>query len=91
MLGLCGNLAASKEQPKTPPLLLRVVQKGNTVSAAIQTPPKNLVITYADKAHLSHLVDCLDRADISLPGVIGPAKEAEMFCHGMWKVTFDLQ
>lgn len=79
MLGLCENMAASNEPPKEMPLLLRVVDGGRTVTAAIQTPPMNLVITYAAKDELKVLADYLIKEKVQFPGVVGPANESEMF------------
>lgn len=79
MLGLCENMVASSEPPKEMPLLLRVVENGQTVTAAIQTPPMNLVITYASKNELKVLADYLAKEQVQFPGVVGPASESEVF------------
>lgn len=79
MLGLCGNILRAKEPPKVPPLFIRVVQGEETLTAAIQTPPMNLVITYADNEQLATLAQHLLATGIKFPGVVGPARESETF------------
>lgn len=79
MLGLCENMAASSDPPKEVPLLLRVVKNGVTLTAALQTPPMNLVITYASKDELKVLADYLAKEQVQFPGVVGPAQESEVF------------
>lgn len=83
MLGLCENMASASEPPKEAPVLLRVVQNGRTLTAALQTPPANLVITYSTKDALQVLADDLMKHQNEFPGVVGPAKESEMFA-GIW-------
>ena len=77
MLGLCEMLKAT--QPKTAPILLRIVENGKTVAVAIQTPPRNLILSYASREQLQLVADYLLQHQISIPGVVGPAKEAEIF------------
>ncbi|MGE0631954.1 MAG: GNAT family N-acetyltransferase [Pseudobdellovibrionaceae bacterium] len=77
MLGLCEGMLSSS--PKTPPLLIRIVENHETVSAAIQTPPMNLVLTHASTSNLEELAKYLKKAGANFPGVVGPAKESEQF------------
>lgn len=79
MLGLCEGMLANP--PKGSPLLVRIVKNNETVSAAIQTPPMNLVITYADQAALGGLAEYLKISNADFPGVVGPAKESEFFAN----------
>ena len=74
MLGLCEGMVANP--PKNSPLLIRIVTNDETVSAAIQTPPMNLVITYAAQEALKVLAEYLKNSDADFPGVVGPAKES---------------
>ncbi len=77
MLGLCGMLATAKEPMA--PLLIRILQDGKTVSAALQTPAHNLVLTYAEDEQLQELAKFLIEKKMAFPGVVGPAHEAETF------------
>ncbi|MBX3020141.1 MAG: GNAT family N-acetyltransferase [Bdellovibrionales bacterium] len=79
MLGLCEGMLTNP--PKNSPLLVRVVKDNETVSAAIQTPPMNLVITYTDQVALAELVKVLKNSNADFPGVVGPAKESELFAN----------
>ena len=83
MLGLCGNISKAKEPPKFRPILLRIVDGTETVSAAIQTPPMNLVLTYMKDSAIEVLVSYLFENQIQFPGVVGPARESELFTT-MW-------
>ncbi len=85
MLGLCEGMVAIP--PKNSPLLIRIVKNDETVSAAIQTPPMNLVITYADQQALKVLAEYLKNFDEDLPGVVGPAKESEFFASEWSKIA----
>jgi len=79
MLGLCGNILRAKEPPKQAPLFLRMEIDGRTVTAAIQTPPMNLVIAYADREQLNLLAKHLSDMKVEFPGVVGPANASETF------------
>ncbi len=79
MLGLCEKLLRTREPPEIPCILLRVVNSDTTLTAAIQTPPMNLVITYAQEDQLGTLALYLKENNIFFPGVVGPAKESEVF------------
>lgn len=79
MLGLCGNLIRATEPPKSAPLLIRVLQNEKTVTAAIQTSLMNLIVTYASPNQLELLASELKKIHAHLPGVVGPAKESELF------------
>ena len=79
MLGLCGIYLRSKEQGKLPPILVRVELGGRTVSAAMQTPPMNLVVTYADLSQVQCIANYLCEIKAQFPGVVGPKEAAELF------------
>lgn len=79
IIGLCGNLLRAKESPKTSPVLIRIVNGDETVAAAIQTPPMNLVITYANEEQLTILAKHLFETGVNFPGVVGPTKASETF------------
>lgn len=85
MLGLCEGMAANP--PKSSPLLIRVLKDNETVSSAIQTPPMNLVITYADQNSLSLLAEYLKNSEANFPGVVGPASESEFFANEWSKIA----
>lgn len=77
MLGLSESLLTTPQEH--PPLLIRIVENGQTVSAAIQTPPRNLVITISSRAILDKLSKFLKEINADFPGVVGPAQESELF------------
>lgn len=79
MLGLCGNILRAKESSKTPPVFVRILKDGSTVTAAVQTPPMNLVITFAKTDELECLAKFLKETHVEFPGVVGPAAESEAF------------
>ncbi len=77
MLGLCEMLKVT--QPKVQPVLLRIVENSTTVATALQTPPKNLILSYASPPQLQLVVEYLGKNKISIPGVVGPSEESETF------------
>ena len=79
MLGLCGNILRAKDSPKIPPVFIRILKDGHTVTAAVQTPPMSLVITFAKTEELEFLAKHLSDAHTEFPGVVGPAAESETF------------
>jgi predicted GNAT family acetyltransferase len=79
MLGLCDNISHAKLPSAHQPIFIRVLKDGRTVTAAVQTPPRNLVITYAAAEELEFLAKYLKELDAELPGVVGPAQETEAF------------
>jgi uncharacterized protein len=82
MLGLCMQLA--KWKGAEPPLLIRVVNdRGRTVSAALRTPPYNLITTFSTHEDLLTLGQALLAKEIQIPGIIGPEEEAGQFA-GIW-------
>lgn len=87
LLGLCETLTTLPELPKEAPLLLRVVENDRTLTAAIQTPPLNLVLTYATESALLALASELVQSGFHFPGVVGPSKESEIFANIWAKLT----
>jgi predicted GNAT family acetyltransferase len=81
MLGLCELMVQSKEQLKAQTALLRIVEHGKTVSAAIQTnlPLQNLILSFSNKAQLQELASYLKTHDLKFQGVVGPTQESEIF------------
>lgn len=77
MLGLCEGMLLTP--PAVPALLLRIVESGVTVSAALQTSSHNLIVTYANPDVLKELAQFLKNNTIELPGVVGPSWESEFF------------
>lgn len=73
--------------PKIAPVLIRIVDGGETVSAAIQTLPMNLVLTYATADQVAFLAKHLNEINASFPGVVGPAVESELFANAWTKLT----
>lgn len=60
-----------------PPLLVALEDGDTVVAAALRTPPHNLVLSLAPDAAVDALAEGL--ADVGLPGVNGPRREAERF------------
>lgn len=81
MLGICQGLTALPFSKGTQ--FLRIVESGKTVLAAIQTPPYNLIISLGSLKDIPLLADYLISQKVSIPGVVGPEKEAELFAE-MW-------
>ncbi len=79
MLGICGNLIRSNSTQAVAPVLLRVLRDHSTVTAAIQTPPANLVLTNASKSDLDLIAQYLKDHGADFPGVVGPAEEVAHF------------
>ena len=82
MLGICQGLTALPLGKGTQ--LLRIVDSGKTLLAAIQTPPHNLIISLGSLKNIPLLADFLIAQKISIPGVVGPEKEAELFAE-VWR------
>lgn len=85
MIGLCESMLTTL--PKISPIFIRIVKDHETISAAVQTPPMNLVITYSDQQALKELAEYLKASHADFPAVVGPAKEAEYFANQWSKVS----
>lgn len=77
IIGLCEGFL--KTPPRTPPVMIRVQENGKTVASAFQTPPMNLIVTYASQEAIEKMADYLWEIRASFPGVVGPANESEAF------------
>ena len=65
-----------------PPLLLSVLAQGAVIGAAVMTPPRRIILSkfIANiKEAMAHLVRHLLATKASIPGVVGPASEAQAF------------
>ncbi len=65
-----------------PPLFLSVLEQNSPVGVAVMTPPRRIVLSkfVANiKGAMVHLVRYLLETDASIPGVVGPASEAQAF------------
>lgn len=58
---------------------MRILVDKQIVSAAIQAPPMNLVLTFSNQEQLEVLAHSLKEQGVDFPGVVGPAKESEIF------------
>ena len=64
------------------PLLLSILEQGRVAGVAVMTPPKRIILSKIDtnlQAAMVHLVRHLRRIDVQIPGVVGPAVEAQAF------------
>ena len=64
------------------PLLLSILEQERVVGAAVMTPPKRIILSRIDtdiQAAIVHLVRHLREMDMQIPGVVGPAVEAQTF------------
>ena len=64
------------------PLLLSILEQGKVVGVVVMTPPKRIVLSRIDtdiQTAIVPLVRYLRGIDIQIPGVVGPAVEAQAF------------
>ena len=64
------------------PLLLSILEQGRVVGVAVMTPPKKIILSRIDtdiQVAVVCLVDYLRGNDVRIPGVVGPAVEAQTF------------
>ena len=64
------------------PILLTILEQGQVVGVAVMTPPKRIILSRIDtdvQAAVVHLVHHLRGIDMQIPGVVGPAVEAQAF------------
>ncbi|MDE0327197.1 MAG: GNAT family N-acetyltransferase [Candidatus Poribacteria bacterium] len=67
------------------PVLLSILEQGQVVGVAVMTPPKRIILSRIDtdiQAAAIHLVRHLRKINIQIPGVVGPATEAQAFADG---------
>ena len=82
-IGLAYALAKDpRRYGSDPPLLLSVLEQGSAIGAAVMTPPRRIILSKFvanAKEAIAHLVRHLLTTDTSIPGVVGPAAEAQAF------------
>ena len=64
------------------PLLMSILEQGRVVGVVVMTPPKRIVLSRFDaniQNTVAHLVRHLHEIDVQVPGVVGPAVEAQAF------------
>ena len=64
------------------PLLLSVLEREKVVGVAVMTPPKRIILSRIDakiQPTVMHLVRHLRGIDTQIPGVVGPAADAQAF------------
>jgi predicted GNAT family acetyltransferase len=89
ILGLLADLARYGSFPGwegklgEAPVLLIVEGERGVESVAMQTPPRGLVLTRGSEEATAALVEFAAKANLPLPGVIGPEHVAERFA-SMW-------
>jgi uncharacterized protein len=85
MLGIALRLHKYPERIKAQPFLGCVEEGGSILSAAVMTPPHNLVLVGKPEGEaLQSLVDGLMAHNWSLPGVVGPVETSRAFA-SFWK------
>ena len=82
-IGLAYRLAKNPRYygPESP-LLLSILEQGRAVGVAIMTPPRRLILSRFEtsvEAAMVHLTRYLRGIDTPIPGVTGPAAEAQAF------------
>jgi uncharacterized protein len=88
MLGILATLRDHRDRYPHPPLLATVEAERELVVAALRTPPHNLVVSRAVSLEaIQALVSDLHQRQEALPGVVGPALEAEAFAQGWQALT----
>lgn len=91
MIGLAESL--SRSTPETAPLLVAINNNGVITTGALQTPPHNLLLTFATTSELEVLAKYLHQKNLTFPGVVGPTREAHEFAQ-IWSqlkgLTFKL-
>ena len=64
------------------PLLLSILKQERVVGVAVMTPPKKIILSKIEtdiQAAVVCLVDYLRENDVRIPGIVGPAVEAQTF------------
>jgi hypothetical protein len=85
MVGLCRDIEDGRYSDCTP-LLVRAVDESELVAPALQTPPHGLPLSRCDLAW-APLTRSLAARRVSIPGVLGPAHEAEQFAESWVEQT----
>ena len=64
------------------PLLLSILEQGKVVGVAVRTPPHRIILSRIDaniQVAIVHLIRYLRGINTRIPGVVGPAAEAQVF------------
>jgi uncharacterized protein len=70
------------------PWYLRVVDaQGKTLTAALRTPPVNLILTFASEAQVNIIAEYIFKLNPNLPGVTGPLAQVEDFSRIWFELT----
>ena len=82
-IGLAYSLAKNPRYygPESP-LLLSILEQGRAIGVAIMTPPRRLILSRFEtsvEVAMAHLTRYLRGIDTPIPGVTGPATEAQAF------------
>lgn len=86
ILGLSENILHGRLAPKIPPLLLRLLENGKTVAAAIQTPPFKILLTSMTDAQVNTMVEFIKKESIDIPGVFAPSLTAQKLNQSLQKI-----
>lgn len=86
MLGLCHSMTTGEMDVKNP-FFLAITCGENLVTAAIQTPPNNIILSYSQFDVSMDLATYLKEKGVEFPGVIGPSREAERFAQAWGSLT----
>jgi predicted GNAT family acetyltransferase len=79
ILGISLSLATHPERIDHPPYFAVVEEKTNIQSAAMMTPPHNMILSRAEEGALAEIVEDISNRHMIIPGVNGPAKTSEAF------------
>lgn len=89
-IGLAYTLAENPlHYGSEPPLLLSIFEDGGVVGVAVMTPPKRIVLSRIEtriEEAMIHFIRFLREVDAPIPGVVGPAAEAQAFSN-CWAKT----
>ena len=75
------------------PVLLSILEQERVVGVAVMTPPKKIILSKIDRdiqAAVACLVDYLRGIDVQIPGIVGPAVEAQAFSECWLKGRIDV-
>jgi hypothetical protein len=87
LFGILDSLRADPTVSDGPPYLASVRDDGRLVAVAIQTPPRNLVLSEVDDpAAVDAILDDVLRSRDGLPGVLGPVGPVRAFAE-RWTAT----
>ena len=76
------EISAAATQSPTAPNLFTVESDSAVVMAALQTPPRKLLVSRGPEPAIETLVDGLTKERLTLPGVNGPVETARTFISG---------